>query len=96
MLRIEFSARFAKDYKRLTRKHFEMKLIDNVIRLISANTKESKIELKERHNMHSLKGKWAGNFECHVANIGDWLLVWKVSNNTAYMIRTGSHDDIFR
>ncbi len=46
--------------------------------------------------MHTLKGMWAGNYECHVANAGDWLVIWKVGNGLAVFDRTGSHDELFR
>ena len=46
--------------------------------------------------MHKLKGEWKDSLECHVANVGDWLLVWCVRENKAYLQRTGTHDEIFR
>ncbi len=96
MLKVEYSPKFKRDYKRLLRKHFKMELLDDVIRLISVNDEHSKTELVSRHNMHSLKGKWNGNYECHVANIGDWLLVWCVTPDKAFLARTGTHDEIFK
>lgn len=96
MLKIEFSPQFQRDYKRLMKKHEKIELLDNVIKLISKDSKMSKRELKQHHNMHRLSGKWAGSWECHVANIGDWLLVWRVSGGVAYLVRTGTHDEIFK
>lgn len=52
-------------------------------------------ELRRRYRMHSLKGNWAGAKECHVANAGDWLLIWITSKTHAYFLRTGTHDDLF-
>jgi mRNA interferase YafQ len=46
--------------------------------------------------MHRLNGKWAGSLECHVANIGDWLVVWQENENIAIFLRTGTHDEIFK
>ncbi len=51
--------------------------------------------LRVRHNAHRLKGSYLGLNECHVANIGDWLLIWGTDGNHAVMYRTGSHDDLF-
>ena len=45
--------------------------------------------------MHRLKGNFSGAYECHVANIGDWLLVWQTGNGIAFFARTGKHDEIF-
>ena len=52
--------------------------------------------LKRRHNMHRLSGSWAGRSECHVANSGDWLVIWSSNDNVAFFERTGSHDELFR
>ena len=45
--------------------------------------------------MHNLAGKWAGRRECHVANAGDWLVVWSSNDKVAFFERTGSHDELF-
>ena len=52
--------------------------------------------LRQRHNMHALSGAWQGSSECHVANAGDWLVIWADDGVTAYFQRTGSHDELFR
>ena len=96
MLQIEYSPKFARDYKALIKKHQKIELLDSVIKLMAQDDRASKRKLKQRHNMHKLLGKWAGSYECHVANVGDWLLVWRVSNGEAYMTRTGTNDEIFR
>ncbi len=46
--------------------------------------------------MHTLSGRWAGRNECHVANAGDWLLIWSSNAEVAFFERTGSHDELFR
>ena len=46
--------------------------------------------------MHRLSGQWAGSNECHVANAGDWLIIWQVHGDIAYFQRTGSHSELFR
>ncbi len=80
----------------MIKKQEKVELLDNVVRLISQDDKSSKRTLKQHHNMHRLFGKWAGNYECRVANVGDWLLVWRVSDGVAYLTRTGTHDEIFK
>jgi len=42
---------------------------------------------------HSLKGNWVGRRECHIEN--DWLLIYKIDENTITFERTGSHSDLF-
>ena len=46
--------------------------------------------------MHALKEGWLGSNECHVANAGDWLLIWRSNESIAVFQRTGSHDELFR
>ncbi|MFC5281073.1 type II toxin-antitoxin system YafQ family toxin [Arcanobacterium canis] len=96
MLWPEYTSRFEKDVKRLKKKHADMSLLKGVIQLIVQNDKESLVELRRRHRMHELKGNWAGAKECHVANLGDWLCVWQVSDGLAIFLRTGTRDEIFR
>ncbi|WP_420536035.1 type II toxin-antitoxin system YafQ family toxin [Enorma phocaeensis] len=60
------------------------------------NSPEAIDELRRRHNMHTLSGRWAGRNECHVANAGDWLLIWSSNAEVAFFERTGSHDELFR
>jgi mRNA interferase YafQ len=96
MLKVDYTPSFKKDYKRLARKHFPMEQLDDILRLIAENSSNSLSVLKRRHNMHRLTGNWHGANECHVANIGNWLLVWEVEGDRANILRTGSHDEIFR
>ncbi len=96
MLAAKFDERFKRDLKRLDKKHVDDKPLEAVIALILENTPESISELKRRHNMHTLSGKWSGSNECHVCNAGDWLLIWSVKGDLAVMQRTGTHDELFR
>ena len=96
MLRAEFTPQFQRDTKRLKKKHVALGPLKVLVDLVIQNTPEALDELRRRHNMHDLKGDWAGSRECHVANAGDWLVVWREGNGLAVFHRTGSHDDIFR
>lgn len=51
--------------------------------------------LRQWYSMHVLKGNWSGSNECHVANAGDWLVIWRTGNGLAVFQRTGSHDELF-
>jgi mRNA interferase YafQ len=96
-LEVKFAPSFSRDLKKLNRKKaYNLQDLENVIDIVIDNSKESLEILKTRHNMHRLSGKWAGSNECHVANAGDWLVIWRVDNNIAYFQRTGTHDELFR
>lgn len=46
--------------------------------------------------MRRPSGRWGGSNECHVANAGDWLVIWCTEGQIAFFQRTGSHDELFR
>lgn len=95
MLRPDYAPAFGRDIKRLQKKHVDTTPLKDVIQLVLLDTPASQEELRRRHNMHKLKGEWQGSTECHIANAGDWLLVWRVGAGIAFFQRTGSHNEIF-
>ena len=96
MLEQKVSPTFKRDVKRLKKKHVNTDPLKEVMFLIIEDTKASKRVLRQKHNMHALKGEWIGNLECHVANVGDWLLIWCVQDGFAVFQRTGTHDELFK
>jgi len=42
---------------------------------------------------HELKGNWQGYREFHIS--GDLLLIYKIENETLYLVRIGSHSQLF-
>jgi mRNA interferase YafQ len=46
-----------------------------------------------RHRDHSLVGDWRGYRECHIQS--DWLLIYRLDDETVYLARTGTHSDPF-
>ena len=96
MLIVDSTGKFNRDVKRLNRKHVNLAPLDSVIALISENTAESQETLRRHHRAHKLAGEWAGAQECHVANAGDWLVVWREIGEKAWLMRTGTHDEVFK
>lgn len=43
---------------------------------------------------HPLRGTWKGYREAHIEP--DWLLIYRVGGDELYLIRTGSHADLFK
>ena len=95
-LRPDFAPKFHRDYKRLVKRGIDTAPLHEVVSLILENTLAAREELVRRHNMRRLSGAWAGSNECHVCNVGDWLLVWAVRDELAIFQRTGTHREIFR
>lgn len=96
-LSADFSAAFSRDLKKKARRrNWNLAELGKLIDLVLENTPESREILRRRHNMHRLSGSWEGRNECHVANSGDWLVIWSSSDKVAFFERTGSHDEIFK
>ena len=96
MLEVEYGSQFKRDYKRCEKKRLPLEKLHEVIRLVAENSDESLAILRQRHNMHMLLGKWKGSQECHVANNGDWLVIWSSNDKAAFFERTGTHDELFK
>lgn len=90
MLTIKYQAAFKKDYKRIVKRGYDMRLLKKVIELL-ANQKP----LPEKNRDHQLSGDYAGCRECHITP--DWLLIYEVADEELilYLTRTGSHSDLF-
>lgn len=43
---------------------------------------------------HRLVGEYVGAQECHL--LPDWLLIYEVDNDRLYLVRTGTHADLFK
>ena len=96
MLRAEFTPQFQRDSKPLKARHVDLAPLKSLVNLVLQNTPEALEELRRRHRMHDLKGSWAGSREYHVANAGDWLVIWREGEGPAAFQRTGSRDELFR
>jgi len=87
-LSVVFTKGFKKDFKKIE-KH-EKKLFQ---------LKETVISLTERKPLnkklldHPLKGDYKDCRECHLAP--DFLLIYKVEDETLILVRCGSHTELF-
>lgn len=90
MLTIRYQAAFKRDYKRVKKRGYDMKLLEKVITLLAQEQ-----ELPAEYKDHSLSGDYKGCRECHISP--DWLLVYELSKQelALYLTRTGTHSDLF-
>ena len=96
-LTADFSVAFSRDLKKKAkRRNWNLEELEKLIDLVLKNTPEAMEILKCRYNMHRLAGNWAGRTERHVANSGDWLVIWSSNSEVAFFERTGSHDELFK
>ncbi|MDR0587559.1 MAG: type II toxin-antitoxin system YafQ family toxin [Burkholderiales bacterium] len=88
MLIPRLSGQFKKDVKKAEKRGKDMKKLRTVLELLFA---EQNLPLQYRD--HPLKGEWAGFRDAHIEP--DWLLIYYVRGNVLYLVRTGTHSDIF-
>ena len=90
MLRIRYHASFKKDYKRIIKRGYNIKLLEDIIQKLANGE-----QLPEKNKDHPLSGDYIGCRECHITL--DWLLIYEIDNGELilYLTRTGSHSDLF-
>ena len=88
MLKLNSSTRFRKDYKACIRRGYNLELLEKVVETLMIPA-----PLPERNKDHALSGDWIGCQECHI--LPDWLLIYRVAGDELYVVRTGTHSDLF-
>ena len=88
-LKVVWTTKFKRDYKRAMKRGLDMNRLDEVIRTLAAGR-----ELAVAHRDHALGGEWRGHRECHVQP--DWLLIYYVDGERLVLTltRTGTHADL--
>lgn len=89
MLTIRYQSRFRKDYKRIVKRGYDVRLLEPVIDLLA-----SEQPLPPVYKDHPLTGQYAGCRECHITP--DWLLIYEADkgNLLLYLMRTGTHSEL--
>jgi mRNA interferase YafQ len=88
MLKLRTTARFEKDYRKARKSGRDISRLKRVMTWI-ANGQQLPAELRE----HKLVGTYQGRRECHLA--WDWLLIYKLEEDTVIFERTGSYSELF-
>ena len=90
MLTIKYETTFKKDFKRVVKRGYNIKLMETVIELLA-----NEQPLPQKYKDHSLSGDYYDCRECHITP--DWLLIYRINNNELILslTRTGTHSDLF-
>lgn len=90
MLTIKYETTFKRDFKRIVKRGYNIRLLEEVIEILAAGQ-----ALPGKYKDHSLMGSYSDCRECHITP--DWLLVYKIDHNELilYLTRTGTHSDLF-
>ncbi|MCD7956650.1 MAG: type II toxin-antitoxin system YafQ family toxin [Lachnospiraceae bacterium] len=88
MLTIKYQTTFKKDYKRVKRRGYDTKLLNEVIDLLA-----KQVPMPKKYKDHELRGEYAGCRECHITP--DWLLIYEIYKEELVLrlMRTRTHSD---
>ncbi len=89
MLNLIYRKSFEKDLKRIKKRQKNINKLKIIITLLL-----KKKSLPIRCRDHALIGNYQNHRECHIEP--DWLLIYKSTENSIILERTGSHADLFR
>jgi mRNA interferase YafQ len=79
---------FKRDVKLAEKRGKDMAKLREVILLLMKDT-----PLLPRYRDHALSGEWKHHRDCHIEP--DWLLLYKIDGNDLFLVRTGTHADLF-
>ncbi|GAA7943454.1 type II toxin-antitoxin system mRNA interferase toxin, RelE/StbE family [Helicobacter pylori] len=90
MLKLNLKKSFQKDFDKLLLNGFDDSVLNEVIL-----TLRKKEPLSPQFQDHALNGKWKPFRECHLKP--DLLLVYQIKKqkNTLFLVRIGSHSELF-
>lgn len=84
------TSKFRRDLKKCEKRGLDIEHLELVV-----DDLVNKIPLGPRYRLHRLEGEYKGCLECHIEP--DWLLIFRVrlEVNKIYLMRTGTHSDLF-
>lgn len=90
MLKVRYANSFKKDYKKIIKRGYNPKLMENIIEKLANGEK-----LPAKNKDHNLIGDYVGFRECHITP--DWLLIYRIEEDELILVlsRTGTHSDLF-
>ncbi|HUY80434.1 MAG TPA: type II toxin-antitoxin system YafQ family toxin [Acidobacteriaceae bacterium] len=88
MREIILGTQFKRDVKKAEKRGRDTTKLRELILLLA----EGKA-LPARYKDHPLSGEWKHFRDCHIEP--DWLLLYKIENDELYLVRTGTHSDLF-
>lgn len=89
MLKVIYSNQFKKDFKKCQKRGLEIKKLKLVVSTLTVPE-----NLPEKNREHYLSGNYRSYKECHIEP--DWLLIYKQTEDSLELVRTGTHSDLFK
>jgi len=79
---------FKKDLKICAKRGYDKSKLIRILDMLAHGE-----TLPDKNRLHHLIGRYIGCRECHIAP--DWLLIFRETDDAIYLVRTGSHADLF-
>ena len=89
MKKIVFANRFVKEHALMKKRGKDLNKLQNIVELLKTEQR-----LPSKYKDHKLIGQYEGSRELHIEP--DWLLIYKVENQSLILERTGTHSDLFK
>ena len=86
---IRYTSQFKKDYKRIKKQNKDLTKLQTMIKNLVGGEK-----LESKYKDHGLTGSLKGYRDCHIGP--DWLIIYKITDDTLILERTGSHSELFK
>ena len=89
-LNLKPTSAFRRDVKKIAKRGYDITKLNKIIDKLASDT-----PLQAKNRDHQLAGNFAGTRKCHIAP--DWLLIYEIDREAEilYLVRTGSHSDLF-
>lgn len=81
-------AQFRRDVKLALKRGKDLAKLREVILLLLERR-----PLPPRYRDHPLAGEWKHYRDCHIEP--DWILIYKIDGDDLYLVRAGTHSDLF-
>jgi mRNA interferase YafQ len=81
-------AQFRRDVKLALKRGWNLEKLREVTLLLLEGR-----PLPPRYRDHPLAGEWKHYRDCHIEP--DWILIYKIDGDDLYLVRTGTHSDLF-
>ena len=88
-MNLHYTTQFKKDFKRIKKQNKDPSKLRTVIEKLVAGQ-----FLEPKFRDHQLSGNWKGHRDCHIEP--DWILIYRITADSLYLERTGSHSDLFK
>lgn len=85
---LRVASQFKKDLRLIKSRNYCVEKLQAMIDRLRAGEQLSPID-----DDHPLKGPWQDYRCCHVQ--GDWLLIYRITQDEVLLARTGTHSDLF-